>query len=165
MKSSAIEKLAAKVLALSLALFLLFPSTTQAKSLLSTPVTTAVTAALSTKQQVTNGTFNDAALIQGNFVYGSGGTTVDAWVQTSVDNATWTDVCNFHFTTASARFLFNVSSVTPVTTEYVPTDGTLTANTSKDGIVGPWWRVKYTTVGTYVGSTLSIDIGGQAMHP
>ena len=100
-----------------------------------------------------------SALLQATFNYGSGGTTVDAWVQTSVDGgATWIDVANFHFTTASARYLFNLSSLTPVTTEATPTDGTLAANTSKDGFLGPLWRVKTTSTGTYAGgTTLQID--------
>jgi hypothetical protein len=35
----------------------------------------------------------------------------------------------------------------------------LTANTSHDGILGSVWRVKYTTTGTYGGSTvLAVDI-------
>jgi hypothetical protein len=97
--------------------------------------------------------------LQGNFTYGSGGTTADAYVQTSLDGGgTWTDVAEFHFTTSSARFVYNLNSSTPVTTEYTPTDGSLSANTSKDGVVGPQWRVKYTTTGTYAGgTTLRID--------
>jgi len=98
--------------------------------------------------------------VQANFGYGSGGTTVDAWLQTSFDGGvTWTDIANFHFTTAAARFVYNLNSQTPVTTEYTPTDGSLTANTSKDGILGPQFRVKYSSTGTYAGATsLSIDI-------
>lgn len=98
--------------------------------------------------------------VQGNFSYGSGGTTADAYLQTSLDNGvTWIDVCNFHFTTASARFVYNLNGQTPVTTEYTPTDGSLTANTSKDGILGPLLRVKYSSTGTYAGNTtLAVDI-------
>jgi hypothetical protein len=40
---------------------------------------------------------------QAALVYGSGGTTVDAYVQTSIDGGTtWIDVIACHFTTASA---------------------------------------------------------------
>jgi len=101
----------------------------------------------------------ESLLLQANFTYGSGGTTADAWVQTSLDSgATWIDIANFHFTTASLRYLFNLSALTPVTTEYAATDGTLAANTAKDGIIGPFLRVKYVTTGTYAGSTtLRID--------
>ena len=101
-------------------------------------------------------------LLHANFTYGSGGTSADAWVQTSLDGgATWCDVANFHFTTASARKFFNLSSMTPVATQATPTDGSLAANTCVDGLVGPLWRVKYTTVGTYAGSTtLAVHIVG-----
>jgi hypothetical protein len=59
----------------------------------------------------------------------------------------------------SVRKLYNLSSLTPVTTVYTATDGTLAANTAKDGLLGAWWRVKYTTVGVYAGgTTLTIDI-------
>lgn len=100
--------------------------------------------------------------VQANFTYDSGGTSVDAYLQTSLDKgATWIDVAQFHFTTASARFVYNLSSETPVTTEYTPTDGTLSANTAKDGLLGPMFQVKYKSTGTYGGaSALSIDIAG-----
>jgi hypothetical protein len=98
--------------------------------------------------------------VQGTFTYGSGGTTTDAYLQTSLDGgATWIDIANFHFSTASARFVFNLNGQTPVTTEYTPTDGSLTANTAKDGILGPWLRIKYASTGTYAGNTtLAVDI-------
>lgn len=101
--------------------------------------------------------------VQANFTYGSGGTTVDAYLQTSLDNGTtWIDIAQFHFTTASARFVYNLNSQTPVTTEYTPTDGTLTANTSKDGITGPLYQVKLASTGTYAGTTtLQIDVSAQ----
>jgi hypothetical protein len=98
--------------------------------------------------------------VQGNFTFDSGGATVDAFVQTSIDNgATWVDIAQFHFTTASGRFLFNLNSQTPVTTEQPATDGALAANTAKDGILGNQIRVKYQTTGTYGGaSSLSVDM-------
>ena len=100
--------------------------------------------------------------VQANFTYGSGGTTVDAYFQTSIDNgATWIDIAQFHFTTTSARFVYNLNSQTPVTTEYTPTDGTLSANTAKDGIVGPLYQVKLASTGTYAGTTLTIDVSAQ----
>jgi len=136
------------------------PSPLAATTLIKATITAAVTAAVSSPLQANPSSDGPAsATIQGTFTYGSGGTTADAWVQTSLDGgATWTDVANFHYTTASARFLFNVSSLTPVTTEYTPTDGSLAANTAKDGIFGSQWRVKYTTTGTYAGTTLQVDI-------
>jgi hypothetical protein len=45
------------------------------------------------------------------------------------------------------------------------TDGTLAANTAKDGVLGALWRVKYTTVGTYAGgTTLNVDITTNAVR-
>lgn len=121
-------------------------------------VTTAVSAGTATPLQFNDGVPESLA-IQANFVYGSGGTSADAWVQTSFDGGTtWTDIANFHFTTASLRANYNLSSLTPVTTQYTATDGTLSANTAKDGVIGSKIRVKFTTVGTYAGGTaLTID--------
>ena len=136
-------------------------------ALLSVPVTTPVTAQVGPMLEV-RGTVRmpEAVLIQGNFIYGSGGTTADAWVQTSADGGnTWCDVAQFHFTTSSARSMFNLSALTPGTTAFTPTDGTLAANTSKDGIIGSQWRCKYTTTGTYVGTTLNVHIATVGMTP
>jgi hypothetical protein len=117
------------------------------------PITTAVTTQKTTAVPLTNGAFN-SALFEAIFTYGSGGTTVDAWVQTSLDGgATFFDVMNFHFTTASASFIFNISALTSITSEYTPTNGTLASNTCKDGLLGDRWQVLYTTTGTYAGST------------
>lgn len=124
-------------------------------------ITTAVANGLSSVFQLRrSGPIN--LTLQANFIRGSGGTTVDAWVQTSTDGgANWTDIAQFSFTTSTARRLYNLSSLTPVTTVYTPTDGALAANTAKDGIVGDQFRVKYTTVGTYGGNTsLSITASG-----
>jgi hypothetical protein len=97
---------------------------------------------------------------QFNFVYGSGGTTADAYLQTSIDGGqTWIDIANFHVTTASARKVINLNSQTPETTQVTPTDGSMTANTAQDGILGPLFRVKYQSSGTYAGNTtLQVDI-------
>ncbi len=97
--------------------------------------------------------------IQANFLYGSGGTATDAYVQTSFDGTTWVDIAQFHFTTAAARRLYNLSGATVVTTAATPGDGALSANTAVDGLLGPWYRVKWSTSGTYGGATsLAIDI-------
>jgi len=54
-------------------------------NLLTAMITTAVTAALSPVLQSRDGSVPRDVVIQGNFTWGSGGTTADAWVQTSVD--------------------------------------------------------------------------------
>lgn len=134
-----------------------------ATTLLAITITGAVTAQTGPVYQVRpqSGAWEPGnVLVQCNFTYGSGGTTADAWVQTSADGgSTWVDAANCHFTTSSLRELYNLSALTAVTTAYTATDGTLAANTAKDGMIGPRWRVKYTTTGTYAASTtLQVDI-------
>ena len=128
-------------------------------TLLNAAVTTAVSAVVGQTLYCSDGGVR-SAVIQGVFTYGSSGTTVDVWVQTSVDaGATWIDIANFHFTTSSAKFVYNLSAATAITTEYTPTDGSLTANTSKDGILGNLFRTKLTSTGTYGGTTtLRVDV-------
>jgi hypothetical protein len=128
-------------------------------NVLSKVITTALTSVLSPTIRFAEGAPRSLA-VQANLAYGSGGTTVDAWLQTSIDEgATWIDIANFHFTTASARAVANLSAATPVTTIYTPDDGSLASNTVKDGILGSVFRVKLTTVGTYAASTkLSVDV-------
>lgn len=100
------------------------------------------------------------------FNYGAGGTTVDAYIQTSLDGGnTWIDIAECQFTTAAATKVYNISSLTPVTTVYPPTDGTLAANTAKDGILGNLLRVKWTSVGTYTGLTnLAVHVQSAGLH-
>jgi len=75
--------------------------------LLNQTVTTAQTAVVTPAQQLRDGN-PESAVLQGMFTYGSGGTSADAWVQTSFDGGlTWADVANFHFLLATARFLYN----------------------------------------------------------
>lgn len=153
-----------RAFALSALIFLALCLPASALNLLNATITTAVTAVTTTALQIQS-VSGERALpvtmaIQCKLTYGSGGTTAVVWVQTSLDGgATWVDVANCSFTTSTARFLYNLSGLTPVTTQYTPTDGTLTANTSHDGILGSLWRTKYTSTGTYGGSTtLAVDI-------
>jgi hypothetical protein len=97
-------------------------------------------------------------LVQIDFVYGSGGTSGKVWLQTSLDGSTWIDIANMTFLLASKSRIYNFSADTPITTAYVITDGTLADDTAKDGIIGEIYRCKYTTVGTYAASTLSVTI-------
>lgn len=138
-----------------------------AARLLTKTITTAQAGQVTTAQQLQGGAPPQNIVIQATFTYGSGGTSTDAYVQTSVDNgATWCDVAEFSFTTATGRKIFNLTSNTPVTTQATPTDGSLAANTAVNGILGPLWRVKYTTVGTYGGSTtLNIDVFTSRLGP
>lgn len=108
---------------------------------------------------------NDAPrslVAQAVFTAGSGGSSVDAYLQTSLDNgATWVDIAQFHFTNANAAVAVNLSSLTSVTTQYTETNGSLSANTCKDGILGPLFQVQYKSSGTYVGANLKVDVVAQ----
>lgn len=125
----------------------------QAVTLLpTTTITTAVTAVVTTP--VTGLLGMHIVTLIANFAWGSAGTTVKAWVQTSFDGGgTWVDIACFAFTTAIARTIHSVRSATAVAANYVATDGTLADNTVKDGLLGDRLRVKYTTTGTYATNT------------
>jgi triacylglycerol esterase/lipase EstA (alpha/beta hydrolase family) len=97
--------------------------------------------------------------VQATFAAGTGGTSADVYLQTSLDGgANWIDIANFHFLTTSALVLINLSAATPKTTAVTPTDGALAANTAVDGILGSMFRCKGVSVGTYAGAQFSIDI-------
>jgi hypothetical protein len=95
---------------------------------------------------------------EAKFLYGAGGTTAKAYVQTSLDGGvTWMDIICFAFTTSalskvsavSADVAFAASAYVPI----APTDGSLTDNTSIQGIFGDRFRLKYVTTGIYSGAT------------
>ena len=98
--------------------------------------------------------------VEVNFTYGSGGTNVKLYVQTSVDGGVnWIDIAAFLFTTTSARKVVSLNSKNSVTTLYTPTDAALTDDTVKDGILGDRLRTKLTTTGTYAGvTTLKVNV-------
>ncbi len=95
-----------------------------------------------------------ALLTQLRFLYGSGGTGVVAYLQSSVDDGvTPVDIAAVAFGVASENVVLNFSALTPKTTQVVPTDGALTSDTAVDGILGDRARVKIVVTGTYSGST------------
>ena len=103
-----------------------------------------------------------AATIECQFQYGSGGTSAKVWVQVSLDaGQTWNDVACFAFTTASATKVINLSGLTPVTTAITPSDGAMADNTYQDGIMGSCWRTKITTTGTYANTNMVVRVEGR----
>ena len=97
--------------------------------------------------------------VQALFDYGSGGTTLKGWVQTSFDRGTtWTDIMCFSFTTSDAEKFQVVKAPTAVAANRSIQDVALAANTILDGVLGDRLRVKYTSTGTYGGgTTIKID--------
>jgi hypothetical protein len=93
-----------------------------------------------------------SATLQITFSYGSsGGTSIKAIVETSMDQgASWCEVWRAAFTTVSEQNVVNLSGLTAVGTAYTPT--ALADDATKDGILGPRWRMGILTVGTYVGA-------------
>lgn len=119
-------------------------------------ITTAVTAAVGDSSYASvdlSGVL--AASFSFRLQWGSGGTTVRAWAQTSLDQGTtWIDIACVLFGTASEHAVINLSGLTPKTTQVTPTDGALADDIAVDGILGDRFRIKYTTTGTYAGSTV-----------
>lgn len=136
-----------------------------------TTITAAISTALTTPWVPLNGTPRNLA-IQANFVYGSGGTSVDVYVQTSLDGKTTaTDIAHFQFTTASSRVGCNITTASPLgtalsgsvapdaQTPVTLTDAGMAANKAQDGLLGPYVRVKYQSAGTYAGgTTVQVDV-------
>lgn len=115
-----------------------------------TTITTAVTGTTTTPIQLPADTC--IVTLQSAFVYGSSGTSAKIWVQTSIDGTNWHDICNFAYATTS---LVKVASSNGMlaATHATATDGTLADNTIVNGYIGGQLRLKYTTTGTYAGST------------
>lgn len=87
--------------------------------------------------------------------YGSGGTAIKAYLQTSLDQGeTAIDIACVVFGTASEHDVANFSGLTPKLTLINPTDGTLTDDTAIDGVLGDRFRLKLVSTGTYAGSTV-----------
>jgi len=96
---------------------------------------------------------------QAKFVYGSGGTSCKAYVQTSLDSGvTWVDIASFAFLLATATKVSAVTMQVALGAAVTPTDGTLADNTIVNGLLGDRLRIKYVVTGTYAGSTLEVDI-------
>jgi hypothetical protein len=97
---------------------------------------------------------------QAAFARGSGGTTCDVFIQTSVDNgSTWIDVMQFAFATTTVTKISSVRPYIAMAANVTPTDGSLSDNTILDGLIGDRLRVKTVVVGVYGGaSTLDVNI-------
>lgn len=105
--------------------------------------------------------------LQAVLAYGSGGTQIDAYVQTSLDGGlTWADIRNFEWLTVGSLLVANHSSLTPILNAFTPDDGALAANSGIDGLMGDLYRVKVVSSGTYAGNTaLSVFASGSRLRP
>lgn len=113
-------------------------------------ITTAVSAVVSKTQDIPD--WVSSLTLDAVFLYGSSGTTVKVFIQTSFDGTNWMDIACFAFTTAAGRKVVNLRNVS-VTTPATITDAALADNSVIDGFIGPMLRSKYVTTGTYAGAT------------
>lgn len=96
-----------------------------------------------------------ALSVQLRLAYGSGGTSIKAYLQTSLDQETTpVDIACVVFGTASEVAALNFSALTPKLTQVTPGDAALADDTAIDGIIGDRFRLKLVSVGTYAGSTV-----------
>jgi hypothetical protein len=103
-----------------------------------------------------------AASFQAQFGYGSGGTSVTAYLQTSLDQGqNWVDVAAIQFITAGGTEIVNLSGLTPKTTPVAPTSQGLAPGQTVDGVLGDRFRAVVVVVGTYGNSSL-LNITGCA---
>ena len=92
--------------------------------------------------------------LDATLTYGSGGTSLKAWVQTSLDGGlTYFDIACFAYTTATKRRICTLRGDTAVTTLATPGAAALADDTVVNGFVGAHVRVVLTSVGTYAGQT------------
>ena len=145
---------AAKRLLVALLACLALIAPANATNLLSVTLTSPVSVTATQVLQLRRMSLPTNVTINCIFTHGSGGTSADAYIQTSLDGGTtWIDVAQCHALTTTFNALFNLSNEAAITSPATPTDGTLTDNTAVSGIIGNLWRVKYKSSGTYGGST------------
>jgi hypothetical protein len=92
--------------------------------------------------------------VQTVFAYGSGGTNLKVWVQTTLDGGTtWADIMCFAFTTSAATKVCAVTQFVALTAATVTTDAALGDDSIVNGLLGDRVRVKWTSTGTYAGAS------------
>lgn len=92
--------------------------------------------------------------VQFLFLSGGGGTSLVAYLQTSLDQGnTAIDLAAAAFATTSGAAIFNLAGAS-ILTPYTPTDGALTPGTAIDGPLGDMLRLKVISLGTYLSPTV-----------
>lgn len=92
-----------------------------------------------------------AATIDARLAYGSGGISVIAKIQTSINQGTtWIDIARFDFATAGLEKIITVTKAS-IVSAYTVID--LAAEGGISGVLGDRLRCVVTSTGTYTGST------------
>lgn len=92
---------------------------------------------------------------QARFFYGAGGTKVNVYLRTSLDQgASFFDVANIAFTTASAIEVINLSGLNAVATPQAPSSLGLGDNTTFNGPLGDRLQAVVISQGTYTANTI-----------
>lgn len=87
----------------------------------------------------------------------SAGTAINLYIQTSLDQGdTWIDIMAFNFQTTSEVVVATIDARKSITTPYTPTDGSLTPDTVKEGILGDRLRFVAKSTGTYANTTIKV---------
>lgn len=96
-----------------------------------------------------------SALVSLRLAYGSGGTSIKAYVQSTADDGvTAHDIACVVFGTASEHRLLNFTTGS-VEDQITPTDGTMADDTAElNGLLGTKMRLKIVSAGVYAGSTV-----------
>lgn len=118
------------------------------------PATTITAATTTTGQPFANLAAARYVALQSTLVYGSGGTAVKVYLQTSLDGGTtWRDIICQTFTTASGKKFSAVNVDIALAASQTASDGALADDTILSGLIGDRLRVKVVSTGTYGGST------------
>lgn len=123
-------------------------------TLASTSITTALTSSAQTAITELGGA--QSLSVAATFAYGSGGSTANVAVQTSLDGGTtWFDIAYFAFTTSSATKYVNLAGLTA---KGVTSYAALAGDGVNEGLIGDRLRAVITTTGTYANTTLSVRV-------
>jgi hypothetical protein len=97
---------------------------------------------------------------------GTGGTNVTWWLQTSIDGGqTWCDALAAVFVAAGRLNGIVLSGPAAGVAPVAPSDGGGTPPFVVNGMFGGYWRVKFSSTGTWVAGNLGIDSFGQDIEP
>jgi len=94
----------------------------------------------------------NAVTLEAEVLGATGGTSVSALVQTTMDGSTWLDIARFDFTAAGKKYAVIEALSAKAVTAYAA----LAAEGVNDGLLGNSLRAVITSVGTFTNTTLAV---------